>query len=168
MIVTDIAELKRRNEDALPGEADEIILKLEAELKASPRPGIGLAAPQIGIHKRIAIIRTKDHSIDLVNPVMVERERGIIVKGEGCLSLPGVSADTWRFDEVFVKCDRNTAGLEATGLEAVAIQHEMDHLDGVLLTDRAAMRNAGRNDPCPCGLVDREGKPVKFKRCHGR
>jgi len=168
MIVTDIAELKLRNMKTEPEEVDMIIRKLEDELRASPRSGIGLAAPQIGIHKRVAIIRTKDHSIDLVNPVLVEQERGILVKGEGCLSLPRVSVDTLRFDEVFVRCDRNQAGIEATGLEAVAIQHEMDHLDGVLITDRTKMRDVGRNDPCPCGATDPSGKKIKFKKCHGR
>jgi peptide deformylase len=162
MIVTDIAELKLSNEDAALGEADWIIGLLESELRSSARPGVGLAAPQIGIHKRVAIVRTKDHAIDLVNPVIVDLDHGMAVESEGCLSFPGVSVGTWRFDEVFVKCDRNPAGMVATGLEAIVLQHEIDHLSGVLITDRAKMRSAGRNDPCPCG------SKRKFKRCHGR
>jgi peptide deformylase len=168
MITTDTTDLRRPNEPATADEAERIVRLLEGELKASPRPGVGLAAPQIGIHKRVAIVRTRDHSIDLVNPVLVDREHALLVRGEGCLSMPGLSADTWRFDEIFVRCDRNPAGIVATGLEAVAIQHEMDHLDGILMVDRAKKNDVGRNDPCPCGAKTTDGKPVKFKRCHGR
>lgn len=168
MIVTDREELRKPNGPALPGEALEIIGLLERELAASPRPGIGLAAPQVGVHKRVAIIRTKDHSMDLVNPVMVDREHGVLVRSEGCLSMPGVSVDTWRFGEVFFRCDGNPAGVVATGLEALAVQHEMDHLDGILMTDRAMGRKTGPNEPCPCGALRPDGKPVKFKKCHGR
>lgn len=168
MITTDTVDLRRPNESATLEEAEKILHLLEEELKTSPRPGVGLAAPQIGIHKRVAIVRTKEHSIDLVNPVLVDRDHALLVKGEGCLSLPGVSVDTWRFDEIFVKCDRNPAGLVATGLEAVAIQHEMDHLDGILMVDRAKKNSVGRNDPCPCGAKNPDGKPLKFKRCHGK
>jgi len=168
MITIDTTDLRRPNEPATADEAGSIVRLLEDELKASPRPGVGLAAPQIGIHKRVAIVRTRDHSIDLVNPVLVDREHALLVRGEGCLSMPDVSADTWRFDEIFVRCDRNPAGIVATGLEALAIQHEMDHLDGILMVDRAKRNDVGRNDPCPCGAKTPDGKPVKFKRCHGR
>jgi peptide deformylase len=168
MIVTNIAELKLPNERAAPDEVSEIIRRLEIELAASPRAGVGLAAPQIGIRRRVAIIRTKGASINLVNPVLVEKEHSIVVRGEGCLSLPGMSIDTWRSDEVFVKCDENPGGIVATGLEAVVIQHEMDHLDGILMTDRSTSLRIGRNDPCPCGARNPDGKPVKFKRCHGK
>jgi peptide deformylase len=168
MIITDIESLRKQNDSAVNNEIDEIIHLLERELKASTRRGVGLSAPQIGIHKRVAIVRTEGHSVDLVNPVILERERPIIVSGEGCLSLPGMSANTCRFDEVVVKCDRNLGGLVATELEAVAIQHEVDHLNGVLMIDRAAKGGVGRNDPCPCGLKTPDGKTVKFKRCHGK
>jgi len=160
MIITDIVELKLPNKNATIEEAEKIIKLLEQELKSSPRHGVGLAAPQIGIHKRIAIIRTGKYSLDLVNPIIVDREHGMLVKGEGCLSFPNVALNTWRFDEVLVKCDKNPAGVVITGLEAVAVLHETDHCDSVLITDRAAMQKVGRNDLCPCG----SGK--KFKKCH--
>jgi peptide deformylase len=161
MISTDTNDLKRPNEQATAKEAEEIVRLLESELCASPHPGIGLAAPQIRIHKRVAIIRTANHSIDLVNPKLIDVDHCILVRGEGCLSLPGVFVDTLRFDEVFVKCDWNPAGFVATGLEAIAIQHEIDHLDGILMVNRVK-NNVGRNDLCPCG------SKVKFKRCHGK
>lgn len=167
MIVTDSAELRKWNEPAAVDEVDGIVRLLEEELRASLRSGIGLAAPQIGIHKRVAIVRTKNHSLDLVNPVVISRERPAFVKSEGCLSLPGILVDTCRFEEVFFRCDRNPDGAVATGLEALAVQHEIDHLDGVLMIDRAIPKNIGRNDPCPCGALRHDGKPVKFKRCHG-
>jgi len=168
MIVTDQAELRKPNELASSDEAIGIITKLEHELATSSRLGIGLAAPQIGVHKRVAIIRTKEHLIDLVNPIIFDMEHGILVKNEGCLSMPGMSVDTWRFSEILFRCDGNPAGVVATGLEAVAIQHEIDHLDCMLMVDRAIRGGVGRNDPCPCGKHTDTGKPVKFKKCHGR
>lgn len=168
MIVTDLIELRKPNKPATLEEAAEIVHHLERELAASARPGIGLAAPQIGIHKRVAIVRTSAHSIDLVNPVVLNREHSILVHNEGCLSIPGVSVDTWRFDEVLFKCDVCPAGVVVTGLEALAVQHEVDHLDGILMMDRAAGRSIGRNEPCPCGARKEDGRPVKFKHCHGK
>jgi peptide deformylase len=167
MIVTDMAELRRPNYPVDPLEAEEIIRLLEMELSASVRQGVGLAAPQIGVRRRVAIVRTGNHSIDLVNPVLVDREHAILVRGEGCLSLPNILADTWRFDEILFRCDRNPAGVVATGIEALAVQHEVDHLDGILMVDRALRRGVGRNEPCPCGKRTEEGKPVKYKKCHG-
>jgi peptide deformylase len=167
MIVTDAIELRKGNGPAAAEEIDGIIRLLEEELRASPRTGIGLAAPQIGIHKRVAIVRTKSHSLDLVNPTILSRERPVFVRGEGCLSVPDKVVDTCRFEEVFFRCDRNPAGVVATGIEALAVQHEIDHLDGVLMMERAVPKGIGRNDPCPCGAVRDDGKPVKFKRCHG-
>jgi peptide deformylase len=168
MIITDRDVLRIPNDPVSRDEADGIITLLERELIASQRPGIGLAAPQIGIHKRVAIVRTKSHSIDLVNPVVLDSEHGILVRNEGCLSLPGISVDTWRFGEIFFRCDRNLAGVVATGLEALAVQHEVDHLDGILMTDRSSARGVGRNEPCPCGKRTSDGKPIKYKKCHGR
>jgi peptide deformylase len=166
-IITDEEELRRSNGDIGVYEAKSIIDKLETALEHSSRPGIGLAAPQVGIHKRVAIVRVKreegSENIDLVNPIIVDQENGFMFSDEGCLSLPGVNLNTRRFNEIFVKDDLHPAGFIATGLVAVAIQHEIDHLDGILITDRAVGKNKiGRNDPCFCG----SGK--KYKKCHGR
>jgi peptide deformylase len=163
MIVTDITELKRPNAHAEPGEAESCILRLEKELSGTS--GVGLAAPQIGIHKRIAIVRTDQGTLDLVNPVIVARGMMMLSKDEACLSLPGVSENIWRHGEIVVRDNTNPEGIVATGFLAVVIQHEIDHLDGILITDRAA---AGRNDPCPCGALQENGRPVKYKKCHGR
>lgn len=104
--------------------------------------GLGLAAPQIGIHKRVFIIdvakkEEKSKLMVFINPIIVERE-GEIKGEEGCLSFPGIFEEISRAKKVKVKA-LNLKGeefeLEAEGLLAVAIQHETDHLDGILLID---------------------------------
>jgi len=106
-------------------------------------PGIGLAAPQIGVALRVFVIdlsvgRDAASLITLVNPVFVERE-GLQLEDEGCLSLPGFNATVPRPERVVVKgLDRNGSErqFEGRGLLARAFQHEMDHLDGRLFVDR--------------------------------
>ena len=157
MIITDVRKLSGHSESISLKEAKEIIKKLENELEASPVPGIGLAAPQIDIFKNVVIIRTQN-KIDLVNPEIKEKKEFTLSKGEGCLSLPGVRKDIWRYN-------LHPNGFIATSLDAFVIQHEVDHLFGKLITD---YKKIGRNDPCPCGAKDKNGKPIKFKKCHGR
>ncbi len=104
--------------------------------------GIGLAANQVGILKRLVvidIIRDKEHPpIVLINP-QIEDTDGLIDSEEGCLSLPGQSTVIKRAEKILVS-GLNRHGemfrLEATGLLARAIQHEIDHLDGILIMDR--------------------------------
>lgn len=105
-------------------------------------PGVGLAAPQIGVHQRIAVIDVsgKDEKPELIvaiNPVIVHTE-GESVEEEGCLSVPGYSANVRRHASVVVKAV-NLEGEEVTydahGLLAIAFQHEIDHLDGILFID---------------------------------
>jgi peptide deformylase len=167
MIITDIDELKKPNTDATEEEIQECLMELEKELAASQTAGAGLAAPQIGIHKRVAIVRTEKASLNLVNPKVISKGKMLLSKDERCLSLPGVCENIWRYGEIAVKDDTNPNGIVATGFLAIVIQHEMDHLDGILITDRAVKAKVGRNDPCPCG-AEKDGRPVKFKRCHGR
>ena len=102
--------------------------------------GVGLAAPQVGILRRIAVVDiTEDHSglLELVNPEIVERD-GSQTGREGCLSLPGRQGVVTRPMKVKVKYqDRNGDAyeLETEGFEARAICHELDHLDGTLYID---------------------------------
>jgi len=171
-IIKDLEELKKPNDKIDLYEAKSIIEKLEIALDNSPRRGIGLAAPQVGIHKRVAIVRIENNSqkeeVNLVNPQILERSGGTTFFNEGCLSLPDTNVNTHRFKEIFVKDDLHPAGFVAIGLIAIAIQHEIDHLDGILITDRAVGKNKiGRNDPCPCGKME-NGKPIKWKKCHGK
>lgn len=108
-------------------------------------PGVGLAAPQIGVSLRVVLVDVSARFADkapmvLVNPVIVEQSRWRVVR-EGCLSVPEFLASVRRADRVRVTA--RTPGGESldfvsTGLEAVALQHEIDHLDGILFLDRVA------------------------------
>lgn len=103
-------------------------------------PGIGLAATQVNFHKQLVVIDVSDdrsQPLVLINPEIVEK-RGIEEMEEGCLSFPGVHALVRRANEVTVKAlDRegNAFTLDADGLLAVCIQHEIDHLNGKLFVD---------------------------------
>jgi len=106
-------------------------------------PGIGLAAPQVGVPLRVFVIdlsvgRDLDGLITLINPEFVERE-GMQLEEEGCLSLPGFTATVARPERAVVRGltrSGTSRQIEGTGLLARAFQHEMDHLDGRLFTDR--------------------------------
>lgn len=106
-------------------------------------PGVGLAAPQVGVSQRIIVVdidheHPGEHLVKLVNPVVAERE-GTIVWEEGCLSVPDFTADVTRAGQILVRAwtlDEKEIAIEAEGLLAVALQHEIDHLDGKLFLDR--------------------------------
>jgi len=100
--------------------------------------GIGLAAPQVGVGRRIITVNVGDGFIYLVNPVIVDRQ-GKARMEEGCLSCPGVSAAVDRDERIVVRgldLDGNEVTIEAEGLKARVLQHEIDHLDGVLIIDK--------------------------------
>ena len=106
-------------------------------------PGIGLAAPQVGVALRIFVIdlslgRDPAGPLVMINPEVVERD-GVQLEEEGCLSMPGFNATVVRPSRVIVKgLDREGSEQqrEGTGLLARALQHEIDHLDGTLFVDR--------------------------------
>ena len=103
--------------------------------------GVGLAAPQIGVNKCIVVMDVGDENglIEMVNPEIVEKE-GSMIDSEGCLSMPNVFGDVERFEKVTVEY-LNRWGkkkrLTATGLLSRCIQHDTDHLKGVLFIDIA-------------------------------
>ena len=103
-------------------------------------PGIGLAATQVDVHKRLLITDiTPDKSEPhvLINPEILEKD-GVLVSDEGCLSVPGYYEEVERAEHIRVRfLDRHgdTRDMEAEGLLAVCIQHEMDHLEGRLFVD---------------------------------
>ena len=99
--------------------------------------GVGLAANQVGITTRIAVVDADGQRIAMVNPVITSAE-GKARAEEGCLSIPEMYADVTRPDKIVLEAldrDGKPFRLEATGLAARAIQHEVDHLDGVLFID---------------------------------
>jgi len=103
--------------------------------------GVGLAAPQIAILKRVIVVDVGDENglIEMVNPELVEQE-GEQLGPEGCLSIPGQSGDVRRAQRIKVKGqdrDGKPFEIEATDFLARAFQHEIDHLNGVLFTDIA-------------------------------
>lgn len=101
--------------------------------------GVGLAAPQIGVSKRVIVIRVEDVLTELINPVILEKEGESVVE-EGCLSIPNITGDVMRAAKIRVQglnrqgemCD-----IYADRLLARALQHEIDHLEGVLFVDVA-------------------------------
>jgi peptide deformylase len=105
--------------------------------------GVGLAAPQLGISQRLLVYRIGSDAplITLVNPEIEWHSEDVETLEEGCLSIPTVAVDVERPVHVRIKAkdERGEDRLvEASGLEARVIQHEMDHLDGVLMIDRAS------------------------------
>jgi peptide deformylase len=107
-------------------------------------PGIGLAATQIDVHLRVIVLdcsRDKKAPMHFINPVLI-RETGVEEMEEGCLSVPGVFEAVRRADKIKIKA-QNSDGimfeLEAEGLLAVCVQHEIEHLDGKLFVDKLSM-----------------------------
>jgi peptide deformylase len=102
-------------------------------------PGVGLAAPQIGVPLRLAVLDVDDTITVIINPEIIKRT-GEVELDEGCLSVPGFWGRLNRAERVSVKAlDRNGKELrirDAEGLFAQALQHEIDHLDGYLYVDR--------------------------------
>jgi peptide deformylase len=144
----------------------EIADKLFAVLDS--HPGIGLAANQIGIQKKVFVLniprtdseenKTTWYRRSFVNPELLEKRTPFIFKKEGCLSYPGRWVETIRFHDIIVRCSLNTEPLSLSGLEAVAWQHENDHLNGLTMLD-SKLKNYTGNESCICG----SGR--KFKKC---
>jgi peptide deformylase len=103
-------------------------------------PGIGLAATQVDVHKRVVVIdvsENKDSPLVLINPEIIEQD-GSEVSQEGCLSVPDIYENVERAEHVVVKMldlDGNETTIDADGWLSVCIQHEMDHLVGKLFVD---------------------------------
>lgn len=175
MIITFNEEaLRVKCEPVLPEEVGALIETLEKELAYANRlgkNGVGLAAPQIGIAKDIAIVRLPKMNFDLVNARLVQGYDPAIFTDEGCLSFPGRMEDTTRFQEVYITNNLvEPHSFVASGFVAVVCQHELDHLSQKLFMDRKVPKatpvvrkaKVGPNEPCICG----SGK--KFKKCCGR
>ncbi len=100
--------------------------------------GVGLAAPQVGVLRRMVVIDVGEGLIELINPEIISTE-GSMVNAEGCLSIPGRRGTVERPEKVVVRA-LNRKGREVeltgTGLLAMALCHEIDHLDGILYTDK--------------------------------
>ena len=99
--------------------------------------GVGLAANQVGLARRVAVVDAEGQRFAMINPVVVEAS-GRATAEEGCLSIPDIFADVTRPERIILEAldaEAKAFRLEATGLTARAIQHEIDHLDGILFLD---------------------------------
>lgn len=136
---------------------DEEILGLIRDLVDTMRSGpgsVGVAAPQIGVTLRVCVVdvsgsklgKNSNHGLlVMVNPEIIERE-GAAVMREGCMSVPDYTGDVERATGVTIRFtdEKNRVRvLETSGFEAVAVQHEMDHLDGLLFLDRISSLKTG-------------------------
>jgi len=129
---------------ALPVERFDEVLKAEIERMGElmhDALGVGLAATQLGVLHRVLVYRAfpEDPVTALVNPVLEWSSEELDVAEEGCLSLPGVHVEVERAAQVKVRAQDETGGelqIDADGLTARVIQHEIDHLNGVLILDR--------------------------------
>jgi peptide deformylase len=125
----------------IDGRVDELLQDMAETMYAAP--GVGLAAPQVGVSERAMVVDVDTeepgkHLLKLINPVIAERE-GTILWEEGCLSVVDYTAEVRRSAQVLVRAwtlDQKQIEIEADGLLAVALQHEIDHLDGKLFIDR--------------------------------
>jgi peptide deformylase len=112
-------------------------------------PGIGLAATQVDVHKRLIVIdasETRDQLLVLVNPELVERD-GVQFCEEGCLSVPGIYDKVERSERVVVRyldLDGKTQTIASDGLLAVCLQHEMEHLQGKVFVEHLSLLKQAR------------------------
>ena len=131
-IITDLNFLKQKSEVATFWEARRIIRDLEDSLNL--KKGLGLTAIQIGIPKRVSIVRIHGLKINLINAEVLDKYDKFRMKREGCLSLPGIFVDTTRFKKIDIINNGKKETYE--GLEAIVIQHELDHMTGLIILNR--------------------------------
>jgi peptide deformylase len=178
MIIKDIDKLKKPCEEVKDyEEAETIAASLLKELTNS-KSGIGLAANQIGINKRVCVVNVKEPLV-LINPKIVDKSEETFVFPEGCLSFPNKKIKTSRYVSVSVECDNIDDTLFFTAdsnnladaMECVCVQHEIDHLDGITMFDRKIKgvtikregKKIGRNDKVTISKGS-ESKTLKYKK----
>ena len=130
---------------------DNGIKKLAADMAETmyEAPGIGLAATQVDVHQRVVVIDISEEKNDLlvlINPEITEMD-GLAIGEEGCLSVPGIYDKVERAERVTIHyqdLDGKEQKMAAEGLLAVCIQHEIDHLDGIVFVDHLSQLKQGR------------------------
>ena len=164
-IVTGAENEALRKPSRVVTEITQRIITLIDDMKETlgVEEGVGLAAPQVGVLRRIAVIEYEEKSFELINPKILESS-GEEVREEGCLSLPGEWGMVPRPDRIVVTyMDRNGKKHkeEITGILARVFCHEIDHLDGVLYIDKAVEEEAAENKES--GQEDNSQDAVKEK-----
>jgi len=120
---------------------DESVLKLIKNMKSTLKKskGVGLAAPQVGVNKRLILVKPEKEMYVLINPIFNHKSKETACGSEGCLSVPGKWINVKRFKEVdveFMGEDGDLYKVKAEDFFARIIQHEVDHLNGVLIVDK--------------------------------
>ena len=181
MIIKDKQQLKQICEPVSAfnfEEGENIAKQLLDELKNSNN-GIGLAANQIGINKRVCVINVKKEPLILINPKILEKSEEKFVFPEGCLSFPDDHIRTERHVSIVVEADNHKDKLYFSAdsedindaFECVCVQHEIDHLDGITMFDREFKirpikregRKIGRNEKVTIS-DGKESKIIKYKK----
>ena len=177
MIVTDKNKLTTPCEFVSIEDGEEIGVRLLHELRQS-ESGIGLAANQIGINKRVCVINVKEPLV-LINPKIVEKSKEQFIFPEGCLSFPDSKIKTTRYQDIIVEADNHKGQLSFSAnskdindaFECVCVQHEIDHLDGFTMFDREFKqmpikregKKIGRNEKVTI-TKGTESKVLKYKK----
>ena len=180
MIIKDKTKLEEKCSPVAVKEGEEIGIRLLHELRESDN-GIGLAANQIGIDKRVCVINVKEPLV-LINPKIVEKSKEQFVFPEGCLSFPDSKLKTQRHQDIVVTADNHDGKLSFSAnskdindaFECVCIQHEIDHLDGITMFDREFKQEPivrGVNTPEKIGRNEKvtltkgsKSKTLKYKK----
>ena len=177
MIITEETKIRTLCEEVKTvKEGEDIGTQLLKEL-AESKNGIGLAANQIGINKRVCVVNVKEPLV-LINPRIVEHSEEQFMFAEGCLSFPGKHVRTGRYVSVTVESDNHNGKMVFTAesdnindaFETACVQHEIDHLDGITMFERAmvaqpykAPKTPGRNERVT--ITDgNETKELKWKK----
>ena len=180
MIIKDKNKLQVKCSPVSVSEGEEIGVRLLHELRESEN-GIGLAANQIGINKRVCVINVKEPLV-LINPKIVEKSKEQFIFPEGCLSFPDSKIKTQRHQDIVVEADNHKGKLSFSAnskdindaFECVCVQHEIDHLDGITMFDREFKQEPivkGVNAPKKIGRNEKvtitkgtESKVLKYKK----
>ena len=180
MIIKDKTKLEEKCSPVSIKEGEEIGVRLLHELRESEN-GIGLAANQIGIDKRVCVINVKEPLV-LINPKIVEKSKEQFVFPEGCLSFPDSKIKTQRHQDIVVEADNHKGRLSFSAnskdindaFECVCVQHEIDHLDGITMFEREFKQEPivkGVNAPKKIGRNEKvtitkgtESKVLKYKK----
>jgi len=180
MIIKDKNKLQEKCSPVSIKEGEEIGVRLLHELRQSEN-GIGLAANQIGINKRVCVVNVKEPLV-LINPKIVEKSKEQFVFPEGCLSFPDDKIKTQRHQDIVVEADNHEGRLSFSAnskdindaFECVCVQHEIDHLNGITMFDREfkseplvrgvnAPKKIGRNEKVTI-TKGTESKVLKYKK----
>jgi peptide deformylase len=155
-----VLRAKAKKVSRFDGHIERLVADMWETMRAAP--GVGLAAPQIGESLRVLVAEYEDEHVAFVNPEIIKRSEEIVLGDEGCLSIPGyIGMDVPRHAAITVK-GRDPKGKEirvkAEGWFARILQHEIDHLDGILFIDHIPPDKVRRVEP---GEVADEGEVIE-------